>query len=100
MSAYREQVTATVCQEMDRQAKKWGEDRGKPARVLILVLIEEVGEVARAVLEGKDGDLYKELIQVAAVASSWAEGLLDEMQYSEGSRPARKEAEHGKSQEA
>ncbi len=42
----------------------------------MLVLMEEVGEVARAVLdkEGK-GALREELIQVAAVAVSWAERL-------------------------
>ena len=79
----REQVADAVRQEMDRQAEKWGEDRDKPAHVLGLVLTEEVGEVARAVLEGKDGDLYKELIQVAAVASAWAEGMLWEMQHSD-----------------
>lgn len=48
----------------------------------LAVLVEEVGEVARAVLElGKlandqhGKDLRKELIQVAAVAVAWAESL-------------------------
>jgi hypothetical protein len=48
------------------------------------VLIEEVGEVGRALMEkmGKIGDrhnkdLRKELIQVAAVAMAWAESLTD-----------------------
>jgi NTP pyrophosphatase (non-canonical NTP hydrolase) len=46
----------------------------------LAVLTEEVGEAARAVLgkHGKvldGGDLRKELIQVAAVAVAWIEGL-------------------------
>ena len=51
----------------------------------LAVLMEEVGEVARAILErGIDGemsndktgkDLQKELVQVAAVCVAWLEGL-------------------------
>ena len=51
----------------------------------LAVLIEEVGEAARALLElGVDGeesydkhgkDLRQELLQVAAVAVAWVEGL-------------------------
>jgi len=48
----------------------------------LAVLVEEVGEAARAVLEMRDlandkhmANLEKELIQVAAVAVSWVEGM-------------------------
>ncbi|WP_198144303.1 hypothetical protein [Parafrankia sp. EUN1f] len=42
------------------------------------VLVEEVGEVARAMLEGADLDhLRAELVQVAAVALTWVEALRD-----------------------
>jgi NTP pyrophosphatase (non-canonical NTP hydrolase) len=46
----------------------------------LAVLVEEVGEVARAVLgeEGAVGDgghLVSELIHVAAVATAWVESL-------------------------
>lgn len=48
----------------------------------LAVLIEEVGEVARAISEDADVahdkhgvELRKELIQVAAVAAAWAESL-------------------------
>lgn len=46
----------------------------------LAILTEEVGEVARALLESDSdprlsSDLYAELIQVAAVASAWAEAL-------------------------
>ena len=37
------------------------------------ILIEEVGEVSKALLTG--GDLEAELVQVAAVAVAWLESL-------------------------
>lgn len=39
------------------------------------VLVEEVGEVARAMMEGGREDVFEELVQVAAVAVSCAEGV-------------------------
>jgi hypothetical protein len=39
------------------------------------VLLEEAGEVARAVLDGKPDRLSIELVQVAAVAVAWLESL-------------------------
>lgn len=39
------------------------------------VLTEEVGEVARAVLELDDAQLKAELVQVAAVAVAWLEAM-------------------------
>ena len=56
----------------------------------LAVLVEEVGEVAKATLSGYDSgdpelrslqeghDLEKELIQVAAMAASWLEALYEE----------------------
>lgn len=48
----------------------------------LAVLVEEVGEVARAILEKQglandthDKNLRKELVQVAAVCVAWIEGL-------------------------
>lgn len=38
-----------------------------------LVLLEEVGEVARAVLESDAANVHQELVQVAAVAVAWLE---------------------------
>jgi hypothetical protein len=46
---------------------------GDPMR--LTVLVEEVGEVARAVLEGDTASLRAELVQVAAVAVAWIEAL-------------------------
>lgn len=41
----------------------------------LTVLAEEFGEVARAILEEGPEELRKELVQLAAVATAWAESL-------------------------
>jgi NTP pyrophosphatase (non-canonical NTP hydrolase) len=73
-----------VAEERRRQREKWGETwAGATARPLtdpkhqLAVLMEEVGEVARAILD-KEGDehLLEELAQVAAVVVVWIELLL------------------------
>jgi NTP pyrophosphatase (non-canonical NTP hydrolase) len=43
--------------------------------VKMTVLMEEVGEVARALLDGNADQLETELVQVAAVAVAWLESL-------------------------
>lgn len=68
-----------VAAERQRQDVKWGRSPGhwpNGSGVKLAVLVEEVGEVARALLE-EEGDerLLEELVQVAAVAVAWAETL-------------------------
>jgi len=48
-------------------------DPDAPDGYKLAVLTEELGEVARAILEGSN--LREELIQVAAVAVAWAEAI-------------------------
>lgn len=60
-------VVGEVGDERVRQDKKWGE-QNHAAPVWFAILGEEVGEVARAMLEGKPGAYREELLQVAAVA--------------------------------
>ena len=71
--------------ERDRQAGLWGREHrwghgdcsseDVPDPVKAAVLMEECGEVARAMLnEDRDG-LRRELIEVAAVAVAWWEAL-------------------------
>jgi NTP pyrophosphatase (non-canonical NTP hydrolase) len=80
----REQIFTAIVAERSRQAEKWGDahdwgigdcssDLVSPA-VKAAVLAEECGEVARAALDGTV-DLKDELVQVAAVAVAWLEGL-------------------------
>lgn len=81
-----EDILGEVKTERIRQDNKWGE-QNHDLNVWLTVLMEEVGEVARNILEArfmaKDGmpgafelyiqDLRKELIEVAAVAVATVE---------------------------
>ena len=46
-----------------------------PDSLRLAALVEEVGEVARALHEGEQENLRAELVQVAAVAVAWLEGI-------------------------
>ena len=67
-------VLYDVAAERDRQDKKWGVQRHDPQWWLV-ILAEEVGEVARAIFESDTKDYREELIQVAAVAVAAIESL-------------------------
>ena len=78
-----EDICKEVKQERMRQLGLWGSEVNQHYglsdteynRLKFLVLSEEVGEVAKELLEGCQG-LRAELIQVAAVAMAWLE-LID-----------------------
>jgi len=61
-----------ILKERIFQDKKWGVQSHKDLKWLS-ILVEEVGEVSKSILEG-GADKY-ELIQVAAVALAWLECL-------------------------
>lgn len=69
-----------VHQELQRQIEKWGV-QSHDLPVYLTVLVEEVGEVAEAVLEARHDPetwtprIRKEAIQVAAVAMAIVEGI-------------------------
>lgn len=73
-----------IYRERVAQDEKWGEQNHTPADWLV-ILTEEIGEVARAICEARHGKLCdlkdnlkqyrKELIQLAAVAVSMVECL-------------------------
>lgn len=81
----RREVFDLITDERSRQQKKWNcqhswgiGDCSSPAVEPIVkttVLGEEFGEVCRAVLDKKDLDLRTELVQLAAVAVAWLEGM-------------------------
>lgn len=62
-----------VLLERVRQNHKWGHPRFLDKQLWYTILGEEVGEVARAILEKDDANLYDELAQVAAVCIAWME---------------------------
>ncbi len=51
------------------QDAKWGGNRNLPAELWHVILSEEVGEVAHAILEHDMANLRDELLDVAAVAA-------------------------------
>ena len=81
----RSDVYAIIDDERARQSLKWGQphrwgvgDCSSPnvdRTVKAAVLSEECGEVSRAVLDADHAGLRRELVQVAAVAVAWLEGM-------------------------
>ena len=65
--------------ERKRQEDKWGEQNHDDL-FWLAILSEEVGEVAQALLQQKEGnktwcEIHEELVQVAAVALAWLEAF-------------------------
>lgn len=78
----RTKVINDIHRERHRQNKKWGPQRHN-FPVWLTILVEEVGEVSQAIQSTRDwgkesdaDDLYKELVQVAAVATAMAEQVI------------------------
>ena len=60
-----------VDEEIKRQNEKW-QFQEHSHYVWFMILIEEIGEIAKAYLESKnDSELKEELIQCAAVIKQW-----------------------------
>ena len=59
-----------ISMEREYQLKKWGDQKHSDEKWLA-ILLEEVGEVAKAILEEDDVELLKEMCQVGAVLESW-----------------------------
>jgi NTP pyrophosphatase (non-canonical NTP hydrolase) len=81
----RGEIFLAITAERERQAVKWAGEHdwghgdcsgdGVALTAKLTVLVEEVGEVARAILD-QDGDgLRREAVQVAAVACAILESL-------------------------
>lgn len=80
----RTKIINDINSERNRQDFKWGE-QVHDYPTWLTILVEEVGEVAQAIQTNKHwgkasdaSDLYKELIQVAAVAAAIAEQVIKE----------------------
>lgn len=63
-----EQIFQDIREERARQEAKWGSQRNLSSEKWMTILMEEVGEVANAILEGDSVNYQEELVQVAAVA--------------------------------
>ena len=60
--------------ERDYQDAKWGENRNLEDTYWLSILVEEVGEAAKAILQVTP-NLEEELIQIMAVAVAWLENI-------------------------
>ena len=56
--------------ERNAQDEKWGE-QCHTDEMWLTILLEEIGEAAKAVLEENDEALLVEVVQVAAVLENW-----------------------------
>ncbi len=72
-----EVILQAIQDERDRQDVKWGKasERKLSKRYWLTILMEEVGEVAEAILENDCENYPVELIQVAAVCVAALEDL-------------------------
>jgi len=62
-----EDILQEIRNERARQDAKWGSQRHLPPYTWMTILMEEVGEAAKASLEGDPVGYAEELVQVAAV---------------------------------
>lgn len=74
LPAIRNEVYDLINTERDDQDVAWGV-QDHPSEFWMLVLVEEIGEAARAFLQGQPGDGYDELVQAAAVIVAWLESV-------------------------
>ena len=80
LASRRGRIFAAVDAERERQTEKWpgqwSPGATSPEKKLA-ILVEEVGEIAKEVLEGgeKHPSLREELVQGAAVCFAWLESL-------------------------
>ena len=67
-------VLAMIRIERERQDAEWGEQNHEDLYWLG-ILMEEVGEIAKAIIECRPADVGKELVEAAAVSVAWLECL-------------------------
>jgi len=61
-----------IMKERGRQDRKWGEQNHNDLYWLG-ILTEELGEVAKAIIQNDPEQAHKELVEVGAVALAWLE---------------------------
>ena len=63
---------AQIIAEQKRQLIKWGVQNHENLHWLGIV-VEELGEVSKKLIEGKTGEMERELVQLAACSIAWLE---------------------------
>jgi NTP pyrophosphatase (non-canonical NTP hydrolase) len=75
MTFLQSQALNKVLDERDRQDEKWSTHRQIKPSIWLAILVEEIGEVAKAMLQQKPYEMRKELVQVCAVSMAWLEAI-------------------------
>lgn len=70
---HRIEIFNEISLERERQNIKWGDQSHHSNEKWMVILIEEIGEVAKDLLDGNEVDASVELIQCAAVIVQWLE---------------------------
>ena len=70
----RRGIVELVEAERDRQDAKWG-DQNHVDDYWLGIAVEEVGEVAKAVIERNDNAVHEEIVQTIAVLFGWLEAI-------------------------
>jgi NTP pyrophosphatase (non-canonical NTP hydrolase) len=73
MSPFQETIMEYIVVERQRQDHKWGGYRQLSPKDWLSILVEEIGEVAAAILNHDKHAVFEEAIQVAAVVFAWLE---------------------------
>jgi len=68
-------VLEAVLAERERQDTMYGNQSGHSDEYWNVIATEENGEVARAIWEKDDENMYEEIIQACAVYFAWAEAI-------------------------
>jgi NTP pyrophosphatase (non-canonical NTP hydrolase) len=79
-------VIALIVDERYRQDQKWGEQNHDDNRWLA-IFTEELGEIARALLEENEEEADNEIVQAAAVLAAWQECRVRNRQKQAAKRP-------------
>ena len=72
---HQDAVVQDILNERTRQNDIWGDQIQNTNDRWNVIAVEEVGEVARAIYEEDSLNMYKEIIQTAAVYVAWAEAI-------------------------
>ena len=71
----RAMVLEAVLAERERQDTMYGNQSGHSDEYWNVIATEENGEVARAIWEKDDENMYEEIIQACAVYFAWPEAI-------------------------
>lgn len=69
-------VVQLITAERQRQTAKWGK-QGHTDGFWLIILLEELGEASRAMIECDHLSVVEELVQAAAVIVAWLEDKLE-----------------------